>query len=285
MSRYLAPASLDEALAALADGARIVAGGTDLMIALRQARLAGRPRPELILDVTRLPELNRLDIDSRRPFLGAAVSFRRLETDPLVAARYPLLAQAAAAVGSAQVRQTGTIGGNAANASPAADGVSAITALGAVALAASRQGRREIPVSELITAPNRNSLEPGELIVGFHLDRLPAGCGQAFSKVGRRQAVAIARLNLAAAVSRDQSEARVSLGACFPSPRRLTEVEQLVKSGRPGPELWREAGRLAAATFTQVCGWRASAAYKVEAIARVTARTLATVWAQAGGAA
>ncbi|MFZ5587171.1 MAG: FAD binding domain-containing protein [Thermodesulfobacteriota bacterium] len=285
MSRYLAPVDLDEALAALADGAKIVAGGTDLMIALRQARLAGRPQPELILDVTRLPELNRLALDAQRPFLGAAVSFHRLETDPVVAARYPLLAQAASTVGSAQVRQTGTIGGNAANASPAADGVSAITALGAVAWVASARGRREAPIQDLITAPNRTSLAADEMILGFHLDRLPEGCGQAFSKVGRRQAVAIARLNLAAALDRDLSEARVSLGACFPSPRRLTEVEELVKSGRPGPELWREAGRLAAATFTSVCGWRASAVYKVEAITRVTARSLATAWALAGGAA
>ncbi|MFH1060178.1 MAG: FAD binding domain-containing protein [Pseudomonadota bacterium] len=285
MSRYLAPLSLAEALAAKAAGARVVAGGTDLMISLRHARLSGHDRPEVILDVTRLPELNRLDLTADRPFLGAAITFHRLETDPEVAARYPLLAQAASMVGSVQVRQTGTIGGNAANGSPAADGVSAITALGAVALVASPAGRREAPIGELITAPNRTSLAPDELILGFFLDRLPAGMGQAFSKVGRRQAVAIARLNLAAAVSADQAEARVSLGACFPSPRRLTAVEELVKSGVPGPDLWREAGRLAASTFTTVCGWRSSAVYKVEAITRVTARTLATAWAVAGGAA
>ncbi|MCA1989462.1 MAG: FAD binding domain-containing protein, partial [Desulfarculus sp.] len=256
-----------------------------LMIGLRQARLEGQPLPELILDVTRVPELNRLELTGERPFLGAAVTFRRLETDPEVARLYPLLAKAASMVGSVQVRQTGTIGGNAANSSPAADGVSAITALGAVAILESPRGRREMPLSELITAPNQNLLAEDELIVGFWLDRLPNGTGQAFSKVGRRQAVAIARLNVAAAVSRDLSEVRLSVGACFPSPRRLTMVEELVKAGEPGPDLWQKAGRAAAANFTDVCGWRASAAYKVEAIARVTARTLATAWAQAGGAA
>lgn len=285
MSRYLAPESLAEAVAIRAQGARIVAGGTDLMIGLRQARLQGQPQPELILDVTRVPELNRLELDTERPFLGAAVTFRRLETDSGVARVYPLLAQAAAMVGSVQVRQTGTIGGNAANSSPAADGVSAITALGAVAVLQSPRVLRELPLDQFITGPNQNQLDEDEILLGFWLDRLPAGVGQAFGKVGRRQAVAIARLNVAAAVSRDLSEVRLSVGACFPSPRRLTMVEELVMAGRPGPELWRRAGRAAAANFTDVCGWRASATYKVEAIVRVTARTLATAWANAGGAA
>lgn len=285
MSRYLAPDNLAEAVAIRAQGARIVAGGTDLMISLRQARLEGQPQPELILDVTRIPELNRLELGAERPFLGAAVTFRRLETDPEVARVYPLLAKAASMVGSVQVRQTGTIGGNAANSSPAADGVSAITALGAVALLASPRGQRELPLSELITAPNKNLLAADELIVGFWLDRLPDGAGQAFSKVGRRQAVAIARLNVAAAIAPQLREVRLSVGACFPSPRRLTLVEELVMAGQPGPELWQQAGRAAATNFTDVCGWRSSAAYKVEAIARVTARTLATAWAKAGGAA
>ncbi len=285
MSRYLAPDNLAEALALRTQGARVVAGGTDLMIKLRQARLEGGPPPELVLDVTRIPELNRLELASERPFLGAAVTFRRLETDPGVAAAYPLLARAAASVGSVQVRQTGTIGGNAANSSPAADGVSAITALGAVAVLESARGRRELPINQFITAPNRNQLAADELLVGFWLDRLPLGCGQAFSKVGRRQAVAIARLNVAAVVAPNLAEVRLSVGACFPSPRRLAAVEALVMAGQPGPELWRAAGRAAAENFTDVCGWRASAAYKVEAIARVTARTLATAWHNAGGAA
>ncbi|MCB2185341.1 MAG: FAD binding domain-containing protein [Deltaproteobacteria bacterium] len=286
MSRYHAPTSLAEALEILAgDDVRVVAGGTDLMIQFREARLTGGPLPATVLDVNRLPELARLELTGDEPYVGAGLTYHFLETDPAVARVYPLLAQAAAGVGSVQVRHTGTLGGNAANASPAGDGVTALTALGARAEIASARGRRVLPLPELILAPNRNALAPDELILGFFVDRLPAGAGQAFAKVGRRQAVAIARLNLAVALDPDLAEPRVVLGASFPSPRRLAPVEELLTGGEPGPALWRAAGQRAAAEFVNVCGWRSSAPYKVPAVEHMLAATLAEAWEKAGGAA
>ncbi len=280
MSRYLAPASLGEALAVLAEGqARVVAGGTDLMIALRRARLRGQPAPDTLLDVTRVPELTRLDLDAPRPWLGAGLTFRELEIHPEVARVYPLLARAAASVGSAQVRATATIGGNAANGSPAADGVAALTALGAVAEIASPEGARLCPLPELITGVNQTTLGPRDIILGFSLDPPTPAAGQAFAKVGRRQAVAVARLNLAVCLDRALIDPRVVLGACFPSPRRLADVEELLARGKPGPELWRAAGQKAADHFVAVCGWRSSAPYKVPAVTRMLAQTLAECWA------
>jgi CO/xanthine dehydrogenase FAD-binding subunit len=181
-------------------------------------------------------------------------------------------------VGSLQIRRTGTIGGNAGNGSPAADGVAALTALGAVALVASPRGQRRLPLIELITAPYKTDLAHDEIIVGYFLDRLPAGSSQVFSKAGRRRAVAVSRLNLAVCLEPEMSEPRVVLGSCFPTPRRLNEVEALLTAGRPGPELWRQAGQLAADTFVQVCGWRSSANYKVPAIRAMLARTLEQAW-------
>ena len=102
------------------ENARIMAGGTDLMIHLRPARTSLQGLPDVLVDVTRLPEMNRLELDGDAPYIGAAVTFRHLETDPLVASRFPVLAQAASTVGSVQIRQMATIGGNVANASPAA---------------------------------------------------------------------------------------------------------------------------------------------------------------------
>ncbi|MBU1274506.1 MAG: FAD binding domain-containing protein [Proteobacteria bacterium] len=281
MSRFLTPATLDEALNALSHpGAKVLAGGTDLMLALRQARLSGTELPELILDVTRLPELGRLELDGPAYYLGAGLTFRCLEEDPRVARRIPVLAQAAATVGSMQVRQTATIGGNVANASPAADGLSALVALDAVAEIASLGGMRHCPLGELITAPNKTTLAQGELILGYALDPPAETRGQAFLKVGRRQEVAVSRLNLAACLDRELSDPRVVLGSCFPTPRRLRDVEELIQGATPGPELWRAAGEKAAGHFTDVCGWRASATYKVPAIARITARALSRAWAQ-----
>lgn len=285
MSNFVMAQSLEQALEVLAMGSvKVIAGGTDFMIHLRKCRLSGEQTPDTILDVSRLEELKRLEPGVDAPYIGAGVTFRALESDPEVARHLPVLAQAAATVGSVQVRQTATIGGNVANASPAADGMTALTALGAKAEIASIDGKRLCPIEELITAPNKTTLEPRELIVGFYLDKLPAE-GQAFAKVGRRQAVSVARLNLAICLDQSLNDPRAVLGACFPSPRRLADVEKIIKQGEPGNELWQAAGHQAAQHFTDVCGWRSSANYKVPAVTRVTARTLAQAWASLGGAA
>lgn len=286
MSRFISPASLDEALEALSGlGAKPLAGGTDLMIVLRQARLHGGETPETIVDLSRLDDLKRYDLEAERPYLGAGLTFGYLENDPKIKDFLPVLSQAAASVGSVQVRHTATIGGNVANASPAADGTTALTALGARAVIASQNGKRLCPISEVITAPGKNSLQDAEIILGFELDRLEGHKGQVFAKVGRRQAVSIARLNLAVCLDAGLEDPRVVLGACFPSPRRLTDVEELITAGEPGEELWQEAGRSTAGRFVDVCGWRSSADYKVPAIARMMARALSDAWAMVGGGA
>ena len=282
-SDYFSPESLDQALEYISDGRPwIMAGGTDLMIRVRESKIRGGPKPDGFLDLTRLPETNRLDVLGERPYIGAAVTFHRLETDPDAVKLYPSLARAAGTVGSVQIRRLATIGGNVANASPAADGTTVMTLFGARAEIASKRGIRFSPVEELILGPNRTTLAKDEIILGFELDRPPASSGQCFSKVGRRKAVTIARLNAAACLTRDLSAPRIVLGACFPSPRRLKAVEALVAGGEAGPELWEAAGRLAADEFVGVCGWRSSAPYKVPAITRVLAGTLAQAHDRAG---
>ena len=284
MTDYLIPDTLDQALEALGrENARIMAGGTDLMIHLRPARTSLQGLPDVLVDVTRLPEMNRLELDGDAPYIGAAVTFRHLETDPLVASRFPVLAQAASTVGSVQIRQMATIGGNVANASPAADGMTALTALGARAEIASPSGKREILIEDLITGPNAIELKPDELILGFKLTPPPDSKRQSFQKVGRRRAVVIARMNAAVCLDPDLSDPRVVLGACFPSPRRLRDIETIISSGSPGRELWDQAGKMAADQFVNVCGWRSSAPYKVPAVTRVISRALETAWNRTGG--
>ena len=285
MSGFVLARDLGEALEALAaGGGQVLAGGTDLMVQLRQARLMGEEPPSQLVDVSRAPELLALELEAEQgPYLGAGLTFALVAQDPAIRAALPVLASAAVTVGSVQVRHTATLGGNAANASPAADGVSALLALGARARVASLSGRRSLPLEEVILSPGKNSLQAGEIIQGLELDRLSGPWGQVFAKVGRRQAVAVARLNLAVCLDRDLNDPRVVLGACFPSPRRLRQVEELLRGGSPGPELWQEAGELAASSFTNVCGWRSSSAYKAPAITRVTRRALALAWQRAGG--
>ncbi|MCF8031506.1 MAG: FAD binding domain-containing protein [Desulfarculaceae bacterium] len=279
MSRFVSPASLDEALEAQSQaGAQALAGGTDLMVTLRKARLSGGQMPKLLVDLSRLLELQRLNLEGGAPYLGAGLTFRFLESNPLVTERLPLLARAAASVGSVQVRSTATLGGNVANASPAADGLTALVCLDAVAEIASPRGARHCPLAELITAPYQTTLDLDEIILGFALSPPPDPAGQAFLKVGRRGEVAVARLNLAVALDRDMADPRVVLGSCFPTPRRLADVEGLLKGAAPEPALWQKAGELAASHFTDVCGWRSSADYKVPAITRCTAQALSRAW-------
>ncbi len=283
MSQVALPQDLDQALAALAaPGARAVAGGTDLMIALARARREGDELPATLVELSRVAELERLEPQGRPPLVGAGVTFRRLAQDPELRRRYPILSQAAATVGSVQVRSTATIGGNVANASPAADGVSALVALEARAVVAGPAGIRRPLVSELITGPYTTSLEPGELITGFELDELEPATGQVFAKVGRRRAVAVSRLNLAVVLDAELADPRLVLGSCFPTPRRLGRAEELLTGGDPGPGLWQAAGRAAAAAFAEASGGRASAVYKVPAIKRVAARALADAWQAVG---
>ena len=286
MSEFITPQTLDQALEAMENpGAKALAGGTDLMIALRKAGRAGESLPSLIVDLCRVPELQAYRPEADEPYLGAGLTFGFLENDPVTKAVFPLLARAAATVGSVQVRQTATIGGNVANASPAADGMSALCALGARAEIASRSGVRFCPIGELITAPGKNTLLPNEIITGFALDKPAAKTGQVFAKVGRRQAVSIARLNVAVCLDDKLADPRVVLGACFPTPRRLGDVEQLIKNGGPGEALWKDAGEKAGGHFVDVCGWRSSATYKVPAIARMMSRALADAWQALGGVA
>ncbi|MEW6139440.1 MAG: FAD binding domain-containing protein [Thermodesulfobacteriota bacterium] len=280
MSRFVTARSLDGALDEVSHGARIIAGGTDFMIHVRRERLFGDEPSHAFVDVSRLEELNRLDLSSDLPFVGAAVTFRRLETSPEVRSLYGALAQCAATVGSVQIRTLATIGGNAANASPAADGVTALVALGARAKIVSPEGTRTERLEELITGPNRTNLSPEEIIVGFELDRSVRGTAQVFRKIGRRQAVVIARLNVAVCLGRDLSDPRVVVGSCFPSPRRLSAVEALLASGSPGPTLWKEAGLVASKEFVMVCGWRASASYKTPVTAALVTHALESAWEQ-----
>ena len=248
------------------------------MIHLRELRRQGLGLPAMLVDISRLDELKGLETDGAKPYLGAGVSFRTLETDARVKKTWPMLAQASVTVGSVQVRQTATIGGNIANASPAADGMSPLTALGAKALVAGKNGVRRVELPQLIAEPGKNNLAYGEIIQAFELDSGVDPAGQCFLKVGRRQAVAIARLNVAVALDGTMSDPRFVLGACFPSPRRLAEVEELLHNADPSPQLWKAAGELAAKAFVDACGWRSSAAYKVPAIARVSALALKKAW-------
>lgn len=278
---YLTPASLQEACAALAQAGpagRIMAGGTDLMVELRAQRLAGREPAGLLVDVAGLPELQGARQEGRKIWLGASLTFSQCQDHPLVREHLPLLAEAARRVGSLQIRNVATLGGNLGNQSAAADGVTVLAALGAVARLASSTGERQALVEEVAG----QGLAPGEIIVGFYLAAPASPAAAAFAKVIRRQAVGIARFNLAAQLHLEGegriAAAGVAVGAVFPSPRRVPEAESLLLGRRPSPDMWEQAAQAISHDMLRACGERPSMAYKEPALTRVAARALELAW-------
>ena len=235
---YVTPRSLDEALAALRDApgpARLVAGGTDLLLDLQQGRL---PTVHTLIDVTRIPELLEVRLEGDRLFLGAAATHATIVGHPLITAGAACLVQACELIGGPQVRNVATLGGNVAHALPAADATIALLALDASAELATPSGRREVPIESLFTGPGQVAFDRAEtIVVGFRFRERRAGEGSAFRRVMRPQGVAIAILNMAVWIrltaDRVIAEARIAIGPGGPRPRRVGMAEECLVGQRP----------------------------------------------------
>lgn len=214
--RYVAPETLDAALGLLAEAggtARVLAGGTDLLVHMR----AGRVAPTLLVDIKHIPELRSLEPCDGGWRVGAAVTGMELIECESFAAAWPGIVDGVRMIGSIQVKGRATLGGNLCNASPAADSVPALIAAGALVTLAGPAGRREVPVEQIATGPGRTCLAPGEVLVSFLLPPRPPGSGDAYLRFTPRTemdiAVVGAGVNLAVDGGGVCRQARVSLGA------------------------------------------------------------------------
>ncbi|GHV74091.1 molybdopterin dehydrogenase FAD-binding protein [Spirochaetia bacterium] len=208
----------------------LAAGGTDCLV-----KFGGRMSPRCrLIDISGAAELRGISLEHDELRIGALETMTSLSEDDRVKQHAPCLAAAAAKVGSWQIRNRATVGGNVANASPAADTPSALAALDAVVLLTSRKGSRELPVPAFLTGPNRSALEPGELIRAFRIP-LRHGRVSAFGKIGSRTELSIARLNLAAAIG-GKTEPRVFVGTLGTAALRCPEAESaLARNSDPAP--------------------------------------------------
>ncbi len=278
MTRSAVPTSLDEAVRLLAADPELrpVAGCTDLMVCEPEKR-ADLPA---VLDLLRVPELSGIRELTEGDHaggleIGAAATFAEIRRSPLVRARYPALAAAAAVVGGWQIQNRATIGGNAANASPAGDSLPVLLVLDAEAVAASAAGERRIPYREFHTGYRATALRPGELLAALRLPPPPAGSRQAFRKVGTRAAQAISKVVVAAlgrVVGGRFDLFRLAAGSVAPTPVRLAEVEAAITGCPADAETAALAGRLAAAAVTPIDDVRSTADYRRFALERVVRR-------------
>ncbi|MGQ9521839.1 MAG: FAD binding domain-containing protein [Anaerolineae bacterium] len=280
---YLEPTSVEEAVGLLArygPEARVLAGGTDLIVQMKMERLA----PRYLVSVGRVPGLDGLTVQDGRTRIGARTSIRTLRNDPWIRARYPVLAEACASFSTTQVQVMGTIGGNLGNASPASDTAPALIAYGAEAVIQGPGGTRRVPVEEFFVGPGRSVLEPGELLIAVELPTPRPGTGGAFLKVGR-VAADLAKTSAAVLLVREGdriADARLAFGAVAPTPLRARKAEAALSGQRFSEEVVAVAAQVASEEISPIDDVRSTAWYRREITRVLTYDGLFRAWERAG---
>jgi carbon-monoxide dehydrogenase medium subunit len=295
---YVKPASLDEAsrkLIECADRARPVMGGTDLFPKMRD----GIFRPEVLVDVKHLPAMGDIAYSEKSGLMiGAAVTMNQIARHPEVLARYSLLAEAASAVGSYQVRNRATIGGNLCNASPCADTALATLVVDARVVlygpnhssGSDRAAERELPVAAFLLGPGETALKPGEFLTAIRLPPPPRGAVGRHLKLSRNRLgdlalVSVELLGFPADPAAGSGGPpgtgytfRVGLGAVAPTVVRATQAERVLAERPPGEETFAMAAESAAAAAAPIDDVRAGSAYRRAMVRNLTLRGLRDVW-------
>ncbi|MFI2302696.1 FAD binding domain-containing protein [Actinacidiphila glaucinigra] len=280
---FLRPATWEEALAAKAEHPTAVpiAGGTDVMVEIN----FDHRRPEVLLDLNRVGDLYEWEVGEETVRLGAAVPYTRVIE--ALGRELPGLALAARTVGSPQIRNRGSVGGNLGAASPAGDSHPPLLAAGAEVEAVSVRGTRLIPVEEFYTGVKRNALAPDELIRAVHIAK--ADGPQQFSKVGTRNAMVIAVCAFGLALHPATRTVRTGIGSAAPTPVRAGTAEEFLTAALEEEGLWdsgrtvppsvaRQFAELAAACASPIDDVRGSAAYRRHALRVMARRTLGWAW-------
>ncbi|MBM7806810.1 CO/xanthine dehydrogenase FAD-binding subunit [Geodermatophilus bullaregiensis] len=278
---FLQPATWAEALEARAahPDAVAIAGGTDVMVAVNFGRL----RPARLLDLTRVEDLRQWGPEDGAVRLGAGVPYARVITE--LGDRLPGLAMAARTIGSPQIRNRGTVGGNLATASPAGDAHPALLAADAEVEVASVRGSRRIPVADFYTGVKRTAMADDELIAAVRI--VPPSGPQQYSKIGTRNAMVIAVAAFGLALHPARRAVGTGIGSAAPTPRRAPAAEEFLAAELDG--LWDSRAELPAATATRfgelvaaaaapIDDVRGTARYRVHALSVMARRALTWAW-------
>jgi aerobic carbon-monoxide dehydrogenase medium subunit len=274
---YEAPSTLQQALSilgALGERARPFVGGTDLIIQLRQ----GVRRTETLVDVKQIRELGELSFDAKAGLkLGAAVCCIDVFENADVRRHYPGLAEAAHLIGSLQIQNRASVGGNLCNGSPAADTTPALIALSARARVAGAKGEREIAVEKLCVAPGRTVLEPGELMVQILIPAPAPHSSDAYLRFIPRNEMDIAVVGVGSSVTLDGDKvkaARIALGAVGPTPILATKAAESLVGKKLDDAALEAAGRLASQASSPIDDMRGTAEFRRHVTGVLTIRTL-----------
>ena len=275
---YIAAKSVEEAVAALHEhggDARVLAGGTDLLVEWRHP---GAGMPAVVIDISRIESLRGISLEGRDVLIGPLTTHAELARSGVVRSEAAFLAAAASMIGSPQIRNRGTLGGNIMNGAACADTVPPLLALGARVTLSSVDGRRECHLSGFFNKPYTTVAKPEELLTQISFPVLPPGTKCAFVKLGRRNALSISRLSVAAVVAVSETgviaDARIVPGAAQTVWKRAMEAEKILIGQHPSDSLFAEAGRVVSETLIRENGRRWSTEYKEPVIASLVRRTL-----------
>jgi len=285
---YAAPTALDEAVSLLAQhngSAKILAGGTDIIVQLRE----GLKDADVVVDVKKIPELTELSYSAESGLsLGASVPCYRLYENPEIVKAYGALTDAARIIGGWQIQSRASVGGNLCNSSPAADSIPPLIAHNATAHIAGPNGTREVPVTEFCTAPGQNVLEPGELLVKMTFPAPPPKSASAYLRFIPRNEmdIAVAGVGSWVKLSDDGStieEARIGVCAVSATPQSAEEASAFL-TGKPATEeTFAEAGELAKKVAAPIDDMRGTVEYRTHLSGVLTKRTLKIACERANG--
>lgn len=276
---YVAPESLAEATAVLArhgERARILSGGTDIIVQVRE----GRREVDYLVDIKHIAEVNELSYDAGKGLsLGSAVPCYRIAEHADIRRVYPGLVDAASLIGGIQIQSRASLGGNLCNASPAADGIPPLIALQATCVIGGPTGLRELPVEQFCTAPGRTALQKGEMLVSLRMPAPKPNSGSAYLRFIPRNEMDIAVVGVGASVTIDDQRqkcvaARIGLAAVAPTPLLASEAaDSLVGTTLDEPALER-AANLARALAKPISDMRGDADYRRHLVGVLVKRAL-----------
>jgi carbon-monoxide dehydrogenase medium subunit len=274
---YAAPTSTKEAVALLAehgDRAKVLAGGTDLIVDLKH-----KPgNVQLLVDVTAIPELRGIEETDEGLRIGSMARYGEIMTNPLCLELTPEIVAASHTVGAVQTRNLGTIGGNLVTCVPSADSAPALLVLDAEVTVAGTDGNRRMPLQDFFIGPRKTCLKPHELLVDIRIPKANLGKPSLFLKFGLRKGQALALVNVAAALWLDDkkqiAEPRIAVGAVAPTPIRAQKAEAHLVGKKPTDELLQEAAEIAVTECKPIDDFRASANYRRQLVRTGTYRCL-----------
>jgi CO/xanthine dehydrogenase FAD-binding subunit len=273
---YLKPTSIEEALELLAqygDRAKVIAGGTDVMVQWKKRLISA----EYLISLRNIPELNFIDLSSDLR-IGSTTTHRALELSPVIQQTFPVIHDAVVGLGSVQVRNSGTIGGNLCNAAPSADTAPPMLALDTQVRIARVGATRSVSMEEFFRGPGKTALESGELVTEFMVSKPISNTGMAYWKHTRRKAMDLPILGVAMLLSFDQDlktcrKARIGLGVAAPVPLRAKTAEAFLEGKAVDGAVLDEAGKIAASEASPRTTIRGSEWYRRDMIRVLVKRT------------